>query len=77
MEETGCHIHFPDSNRHSQGEKSNQVDTHTNKTSNKSYIFFSNPFLSDLFKVHCGVLVQQREDFQQIITDILVFYLNT
>ncbi|TRY60487.1 hypothetical protein DNTS_028916 [Danionella cerebrum] len=25
MEETGCHIHFPDSNRHSQGEKSNQV----------------------------------------------------
>ncbi|XP_072546701.1 protein bicaudal C homolog 1-B [Salminus brasiliensis] len=25
MEETGCHIHFPDSNRNSQGEKSNQV----------------------------------------------------
>ncbi|XP_055028142.2 protein bicaudal C homolog 1-B isoform X2 [Misgurnus anguillicaudatus] len=25
MDETGCHIHFPDSNRHSQGEKSNQV----------------------------------------------------
>uniref|UniRef100_A0A8C1ICG1 BicC family RNA binding protein 1a n=1 Tax=Cyprinus carpio TaxID=7962 RepID=A0A8C1ICG1_CYPCA len=25
MEETGCHIHFPDSNRHSLGEKSNQV----------------------------------------------------
>ncbi|XP_056332799.1 protein bicaudal C homolog 1-B isoform X2 [Danio aesculapii] len=25
MEETGCHIHFPDSNRHSQAEKSNQV----------------------------------------------------
>uniref|UniRef100_A0A8C2HCR6 BicC family RNA binding protein 1a n=1 Tax=Cyprinus carpio TaxID=7962 RepID=A0A8C2HCR6_CYPCA len=24
MEETGCHIHFPDSNRHSLGEKSNQ-----------------------------------------------------
>lgn len=25
MQETGCHIHFPDSNRGSQGEKSNQV----------------------------------------------------
>lgn len=25
MEETGCHIHFPDSNRNSQAEKSNQV----------------------------------------------------
>ncbi|MEQ2251790.1 Protein bicaudal C 1-B [Ilyodon furcidens] len=25
MEETGCHIHFPDSNRNNQAEKSNQV----------------------------------------------------
>ncbi len=25
MEDTGCHIHFPDSNRGSQQEKSNQV----------------------------------------------------
>uniref|UniRef100_A0A8B9LSL2 BicC family RNA binding protein 1a n=1 Tax=Astyanax mexicanus TaxID=7994 RepID=A0A8B9LSL2_ASTMX len=25
MEDTGCHIHFPDSNRNNQGEKSNQV----------------------------------------------------
>ncbi|CAH1793905.1 unnamed protein product [Owenia fusiformis] len=25
MQDTGCHIHFPDSNRSSQGEKSNQV----------------------------------------------------
>lgn len=27
MEETGCHIHFPDSNRNNQAEKSNQVCT--------------------------------------------------
>lgn len=25
MEDTGCHIHFPDSNRNNQAEKSNQV----------------------------------------------------
>ncbi len=25
MQETGCHIHFPDSNRNTQAEKSNQV----------------------------------------------------
>jgi len=25
MEETGCHIHFPDSNRNNLNEKSNQV----------------------------------------------------
>lgn len=29
MEDTSCHIHFPDSNRHSaNGEKSNQVRPH-------------------------------------------------
>lgn len=25
MQESGCHIHFPDSNRNNQAEKSNQV----------------------------------------------------
>lgn len=25
MQETGCHIHFPDSNRNNQTDKSNQV----------------------------------------------------
>ena len=25
MEDTGCHIHFPDSNRNNQSDKSNQV----------------------------------------------------
>ena len=29
MQETGCHIHFPDSNRNNQVEKSNQVSTIT------------------------------------------------
>lgn len=29
MEETGCHIHFPDSNRNNQAEKSNQVSEAT------------------------------------------------
>uniref|UniRef100_A0A8C5CMB6 BicC family RNA binding protein 1 n=1 Tax=Gadus morhua TaxID=8049 RepID=A0A8C5CMB6_GADMO len=34
MEETGCHIHFPDSNRNNQAEKSNQVGfTHTQRVS--------------------------------------------
>lgn len=31
MQETGCHIHFPDSNRSNQLEKSNQVN-HVNMT---------------------------------------------
>ena len=43
MQQTGCHIHFPDSNRGSTGEKSNQVEK---QEENREKIYKSLSWLS-------------------------------
>lgn len=68
MEETGCHIHFPDSNRNNQAEKSNQVCLAavqiSDDTDGRSELFTfclikellsSHTFLLSLEPQHCAI----------------------
>ncbi|RXN35520.1 bicaudal C -like protein [Labeo rohita] len=70
MEETGCHIHFPDSNRHSQGEKSNQVSIAGQLTGVEAARVKIRELLPLMLMFECSGLVQHVDCSSPVVQHI-------
>ncbi|XP_052002019.1 protein bicaudal C homolog 1-B-like isoform X1 [Xyrauchen texanus] len=70
MEETGCHIHFPDSNRHSQGEKSNQVSIAGQQTGVEAARVKIRELLPLVLMFECSGVVQQVDCSSPVVQHI-------
>ncbi|XP_059374780.1 protein bicaudal C homolog 1-B-like [Carassius carassius] len=70
MEETGCHIHFPDSNRHSQGEKSNQVSIAGQLTGVEAARVKIRELLPLMLMFECSGLVQHVDCCSPVVQHI-------
>uniref|UniRef100_A0A8C1EAY4 BicC family RNA binding protein 1 n=1 Tax=Cyprinus carpio carpio TaxID=630221 RepID=A0A8C1EAY4_CYPCA len=70
MEETGCHIHFPDSNRHSLGEKSNQVSIAGQPTGVEAARVKIRELLPLMLMFECSGLVQHVDCSSPVVQHI-------
>ncbi|XP_043119624.1 protein bicaudal C homolog 1-B isoform X4 [Puntigrus tetrazona] len=70
MEETGCHIHFPDCNRHSQGEKSNQVSIAGQLTGVEAARVKIRELLPLMLMFECSGLVQHVDCSSPVVQHI-------
>ncbi|KAF4084406.1 hypothetical protein AMELA_G00128260 [Ameiurus melas] len=70
MEETGCHIHFPDSNRNSQGEKSNQVSIAGQSAGVETARAKIRELMSLVLMVECGGFVESLDLGSPVIQHI-------